>query len=175
MSVLGRNWRFLTISAGSSSIVRGKTGWIRKPPFYPLNYGNSDICDCRFLIADCKLRTGPDLASDCCCDVTAMYRLGATGAAITNHQKRWRIDGRSCKKINDSVNLAAACQAQIGCLRKLSLDQRSLLGIVIDCSHSPESSARCRIHRKQFVVICSQVWTLHQHPTRAIPLLSKRA
>src|SRR6267143_2140048 len=29
----------------------------RKPPFYPLNYGNSDICDVRFSIADCKQRT----------------------------------------------------------------------------------------------------------------------
>jgi hypothetical protein len=40
MSVLGRNWRFLTISAGSASLVRGKTGGIRKPLFYPLNYGD---------------------------------------------------------------------------------------------------------------------------------------
>jgi hypothetical protein len=29
---------------------------IRKPPFYPLNYGNSDICDFRFSIAKCKQR-----------------------------------------------------------------------------------------------------------------------
>ena len=28
----------------------------RKPPFYPLNYGNSDIGDCRFPSAICKLR-----------------------------------------------------------------------------------------------------------------------
>ena len=54
MSVLGRNWRFLAISAGSASLVRGKTDWIRKPLFYPLNYGNNDICDFRFAIADCK-------------------------------------------------------------------------------------------------------------------------
>jgi hypothetical protein len=27
---------------------------IRKPLFYPLNYGNNDICDFRFAIADCK-------------------------------------------------------------------------------------------------------------------------
>src|SRR6266436_5550147 len=26
----------------------------RKPPFYPLNYGNNDIFDFRFSIADCK-------------------------------------------------------------------------------------------------------------------------
>src|SRR5436190_593003 len=26
----------------------------RKPLFYPLNYGNNDICDFRFSIADCK-------------------------------------------------------------------------------------------------------------------------
>src|SRR5437899_7628578 len=40
----------------------------RKPRFYPLNYGNRDICDFRFLIADCKLRTGADLTSSYCCD-----------------------------------------------------------------------------------------------------------
>ncbi len=28
---------------------------LRKPPFYPLNYGNNDIVDFRFLISDCKL------------------------------------------------------------------------------------------------------------------------
>jgi hypothetical protein len=28
----------------------------RKPLFYPLNYGNNDICDFRFAIADCKWR-----------------------------------------------------------------------------------------------------------------------
>jgi hypothetical protein len=28
---------------------------LRKPPFYPLNYGNNDIFDFRFAIADCKL------------------------------------------------------------------------------------------------------------------------
>jgi hypothetical protein len=27
---------------------------LRKPPFYPLNYGDDDICDFRFSIADCK-------------------------------------------------------------------------------------------------------------------------
>jgi hypothetical protein len=27
---------------------------LRKPPFYPLNYGNKDNCDFRFAIADCK-------------------------------------------------------------------------------------------------------------------------
>jgi hypothetical protein len=27
---------------------------LRKPPFYPLNYGNRDICDFRFSTADCK-------------------------------------------------------------------------------------------------------------------------
>src|SRR6266849_2331108 len=43
MSVLDRNWRFLTISAHSASLVRGKTGWIRKPLFCPLNYGNNDL------------------------------------------------------------------------------------------------------------------------------------
>jgi hypothetical protein len=26
----------------------------RKPPFYPLNYGDDDICDFRFAISDCK-------------------------------------------------------------------------------------------------------------------------
>jgi hypothetical protein len=29
----------------------------RKPSFYPLNYGNNDICDFRFATADCKQRT----------------------------------------------------------------------------------------------------------------------
>src|ERR1041385_996795 len=70
MSVLGRNWRFLTISTGSASLVRGKTEWIRKPPFYPLNYGNNDIGDCRFSSANCKQRTdltpvGASVASFC--------------------------------------------------------------------------------------------------------------
>jgi hypothetical protein len=27
---------------------------LRKPSFYPLNYGDDDICDFRFPIADCK-------------------------------------------------------------------------------------------------------------------------
>ena len=45
----------------------------------------------------------------------------------------------------------------------------------MDCYHSPKSSARCRIHPKQFVVICAIVWTLHHDPARAIPLLSQRA
>jgi len=43
--------------------VRGKTGWITKPPFYPLNYGDSDNCDCRFSTANCKQR-----AQDAECD-----------------------------------------------------------------------------------------------------------
>jgi hypothetical protein len=40
---------------------------LRKPPFYPLNYGNSDICDFRFSTADCKQRTSvvcAEIASD---------------------------------------------------------------------------------------------------------------
>ena len=36
---------------------------LRKPLFYPLNYGNNDIFDCRFSIADCKQRH-PYLATD---------------------------------------------------------------------------------------------------------------
>ena len=28
--------------------------WLRKPLFYPLNYGNNDSFDFRFSIADCK-------------------------------------------------------------------------------------------------------------------------
>ena len=30
--------------------------FLRKPPFYPLNYGNNDIFDFRFSISDCKCR-----------------------------------------------------------------------------------------------------------------------
>src|SRR5213076_2193969 len=50
-----------------------------------------------------------------------------------------------------------ARERAVVCLRELSLDQRPLLGKVIGCSHSPKSSARCRIHPKQFVVICARV------------------
>jgi hypothetical protein len=42
-----------------SEVVQKSRFAFRKPPFYPLNYGNSDICDFRFSIADCKLRTSP--------------------------------------------------------------------------------------------------------------------
>src|SRR6516165_1572961 len=35
-----RNWRFLAVPDDFASLARGKTGWIRKPPFCPLNYGN---------------------------------------------------------------------------------------------------------------------------------------
>jgi hypothetical protein len=59
MSVLGTNWRFLTTSARSASLVRRKTRWIRKPPFYPLNYGNNEIFDSRFSIADWKQYAAP--------------------------------------------------------------------------------------------------------------------
>jgi hypothetical protein len=40
MSLQGRNWRFLAIPADVASLARGKTARIRKPPFYPLNYGD---------------------------------------------------------------------------------------------------------------------------------------
>jgi hypothetical protein len=30
---------------------------LRKPPFYPLNYGNSDNCDFRFSTGNCKQQT----------------------------------------------------------------------------------------------------------------------
>jgi hypothetical protein len=34
------NRRFLALSADFASLVRGTADRIRKPPFYPLNYGN---------------------------------------------------------------------------------------------------------------------------------------
>src|SRR5947199_10380837 len=68
-----------------------------------------------------------------------------------------------------------ARERAVVCLRELSLDQRPLLGKVIGCCHSPKSSARCRIHPKQYVVICARVRTLHQDPARAGPLLAQRA
>jgi hypothetical protein len=39
------------------SRMEGKPFRIRKPSFYPLNYGNNDICNFRFSTADCKQRT----------------------------------------------------------------------------------------------------------------------
>src|ERR1043166_6232029 len=42
-----------------SEVVQKSRFAFRKPPFYPLNYANSDICDFRFSIADCKLGTSP--------------------------------------------------------------------------------------------------------------------
>src|SRR6266480_3508999 len=57
MSVLGRNWRVLAIPIAFASLVRGKTGWIRKPPLYPLKYGNSEICNFKFSSASCTRRT----------------------------------------------------------------------------------------------------------------------
>jgi hypothetical protein len=51
MSILGRNLRFLAGPIGFAPLARGKIGWIRKPPFYPLNYGNK-----QFRILDFGLR-----------------------------------------------------------------------------------------------------------------------
>src|SRR5438094_1085274 len=45
----------LRIADNVSALLQKRAFYLRKPPFYPLNYGNNDISDFRFSIADCKL------------------------------------------------------------------------------------------------------------------------
>jgi len=90
MSVLGGNWRFLTISAGSASLVRGKTGWIRKPLFYPLNYGNNDSFDFRFSSADCNRTRDRSASSD-----TEANPKGLL-AEINDREKETRLQCVAC-------------------------------------------------------------------------------
>ena len=47
------------------------------PSFYPLNYGNSDICDFRFSTADCKQR-----ASVVCAEIASVSSYSGNYAAI---------------------------------------------------------------------------------------------
>jgi hypothetical protein len=58
----------------------------RKPPFYPLNYGNNDIFDFRFSISDCKLpcdsahqRNEPAAAGD--------FELAKDGVEVLFHHR----------------------------------------------------------------------------------------
>src|SRR5262245_56495841 len=50
---------------------------IRKPPFYPLNYGNNGSFDFRFAIADCKQQT--DSRNRYCRDCATAWMLSRTG------------------------------------------------------------------------------------------------
>src|SRR6266480_4500437 len=52
----------------------------RKPPFYPLNYGNNDIFDFRFSIADCKQQKPP---TNSCLDSFAPTHSPLTLSGLT--------------------------------------------------------------------------------------------
>jgi hypothetical protein len=68
------------LTADDTSEVQQKRRFgIRKPPFYPLNYGNSDNCDCRFSTANCKQRAHELLGRDCRNETAALV-LSYTGS-----------------------------------------------------------------------------------------------
>jgi hypothetical protein len=82
--------------------TRGLARAASNPPFYPLNYGNSDICDFRFSPANCKPRT-----SVVCAEIALVSSYTGNYTAI---QRLIQRQDAICREVLERASAAAFTQ-----------------------------------------------------------------